>query len=304
MKTSDTTPGYSLQSLQNRLFFFDRFSYICCVEGKDDEKFWEGYLEMLQTKFEKIEIISLGGKEEINKIINEIKQSTNQVDNIILATDKDYNEFLDSKIELNNILYTYGHSIENTLFCKESLKNIILNEFNILKNTFEAKEIKKQVDEYLENFNVIMKKSLILEVLNEKYAVSDFAYKGQKILDSSSELILENCLKKLNKNHENFVKILYETSFKEKDIEEMDIKLSNNNISKIIRGHFYESFMRRLLIKIVIDYKTKIKLKNKYFITKEEFYKKSLNGCQLCKEKCKEKTYYEVEVNRIKEILK
>lgn len=126
-------------------------STVIYVEGSDDVIFWRKIFKRFYSK--SFEVIDLGGKPELIKIAESLKEDESL--GYIVAFDLDYSIFNNELPNHPNIVTTFGHSIENTLIQKKAIFTLAENcgltnesllniEFNILYSS-----IKVIVDELL-----------------------------------------------------------------------------------------------------------------------------------------------------------
>lgn len=126
-------------------------STVIYVEGSDDVIFWRKIFKRFYSK--SFEVIDLGGKPELIKIAESLKEDESL--GYIVAFDLDYSIFNNELPNHPNIVTTFGHSIENTLIQKKAIftlaENCGLNNENLLNIEFNIlySSIKVIVDELL-----------------------------------------------------------------------------------------------------------------------------------------------------------
>lgn len=109
---------YSPQAY-NVLARFYRAKSILYVEGDDDIPFWGKIFREFTDQ--KIEIISVGGSDQIDEKINLI---VNESVKFLAARDSDFLRISKRSHNDSRILYTYGYSIENTLLTCEAITEL------------------------------------------------------------------------------------------------------------------------------------------------------------------------------------
>lgn len=103
--------------ISNQYLFYEvDFMVYCEGEPKGnetatlDEMFWQ---RIFSDHGKKVHCVSKGGK---NNLLSEVKKLKNgDIDNVVVAMDRDYDEFLGEMINHPKVFYTYGYSFESDL---------------------------------------------------------------------------------------------------------------------------------------------------------------------------------------------
>jgi len=114
MRTLEYSPDAS-----NVLDLFYGRDAVVYVEGEDDIPFWSAAFKVFASA--DVEVLSLGGSEELDKMIARIVADDLRV---IAARDSDFTRLTGRAVIEERIVYTYGYSIENTLYNQLSVADI------------------------------------------------------------------------------------------------------------------------------------------------------------------------------------
>lgn len=224
--------NYSYDALNVKAAFYgaERMLY---VEGQDDLLFWEFILK----KFNKsgFQVEDLGGKEEVIKRINEVREGL--VD-CIIATDADFNLLNPDYCDQESILLTYGHSIENSIITAYS----IIKLSKVYART-KAEIDRDTVESWLAESEAILSDLIICDAAN------DVGGLGISVLG-------DNCARFMTSNKSAVLcKVKIDTALSyikadnriEAEISTILQTFSNCSRSMIdfLRGHFYATMMMR-----------------------------------------------------------
>ncbi|KKD60179.1 hypothetical protein RN22_12725 [Grimontia sp. AD028] len=223
----------------NVLNKFHRCQDLIYVEGDDDKLFWDVILKKFGIKNYKIE--AKDGCDELDKYISRL---ISEDLNIYVARDSDYIDIIGSFPQHKRLIKTYGYSIENTLFEPSSVAEI--TKLWIKGNEVNVQEIYDLIDEVLSHIKPVLE----LDVANYKFDlyVDVLGDNCTRYMKSQSCTNVDG--KKVSAHYKKLV-----DNFTDAQIEQVKEIINNSDLElfEVIRGHFLQSIILKLISMCVVD---------------------------------------------------
>lgn len=142
---------------KNRSLFL-RVDLVVYVEGgmgKDDDEsydinFWQAVFEILKPSIN-VKFLPKGGRVNLLRIANDVIE--NDVQNVLVAIDRDYNELNNTSFSDPRILHSFGYSWENDVWLEQCLvEDVFFSICPRCKNGKVAGDVIQEIQEKTEKF--------------------------------------------------------------------------------------------------------------------------------------------------------
>lgn len=237
----------------------------CFYEGLDDSKYYKSRIE---TKFDKIMKIVVGGKREVINLLKKIQNENNKNVCKMFFIDKDFDKSIYSHSKLyeiedvEDIYETESYSIENYYVSEYTIGKILDNEFNIMEDEEDYKKCIRDFNVCLNEYNEIMLDfNAILFAYKRKKGLSNKLSFGDRKLKDFAKISLEHVER--SRNYKNVIDILLEESkVNEREFNISKKILMHNNMTNIFRGKNQLEFLVKFIDLLIENRKRYFKRSN------------------------------------------
>ncbi len=127
----------------------------------EDIGYWQTLFDVYFPKEIKFEFRSIGSKRNIENMIPDVESG--EIENTILAMDRDFDNITERLKKSKNILYTCGYSWENDAWNKESVKEVLKSLSTTCRTQLiEANHI---IDEYYDECSLKLEKAVYIDAM-------------------------------------------------------------------------------------------------------------------------------------------
>ncbi len=245
---------------------------VVCVEGPDDEVFWDKIFDRKLNYDAKIK--PFGGKEELNKIADMIISLTTEKRKIIVIFDMDYSKLLGTQKKHPQIIYLNRYSIENYFICEKNLLDVAKKIARTSENTKISSIIKKWRKHIAEAFNV--------------FIIYDFAsqlhHKKERIYPDKCDRFLQPESPWEFKKREITEYIKTNSTCSKEELDKAKSILENNDgtFFRYIRGKFVMGSVSNMIRYVNELYGHKKRPSNKHLSDT------LIDACSICNKTCKD----------------